>query len=220
MGLIYKLGNSIQSLPFPGSVIFTATNSIRLSIIISLLLSIIQWNTNWVANSVSLSAIASLQIVITSLLSLFLILNTFQDRIKQQKFRFLYFFLSGFFIFLTGGYLLFDALSLFSSPIFQFTNGLWVTSLASSFGNILIVQVLSASRVIPFKVKTLQIPFFSIIIFSFLHLASLSLVFSLDWWPIDPIIGLLEALIIGLWGAVTFLDAYWQIVELDKMTNH
>lgn len=220
MGLIYKVGNTVQSIPFPRNSLFSTTTSIALSILISIFLSFIQWTSCLVTHSLSLSVIGTLQIIITCFLSLFITLNTFQDRNKQQKIRFLSFFLGGFFISLSCGYLLLDAFALFSTPTLHLTRGLWASSLASLFGNILIIQILSRARVIPFKVKTLQIPFFSIILLSLLHIASLIFIFSFNWWQVDVIIGLFAAAIICVWGAVTFLDAYWQMVELDKIPSH
>lgn len=216
MGFIYKLGNTIQSIPFPGSALFSATTSLTLSILISLLLASIQWSAGLLSHSLGLSVIVTLQIIITCFLSLFITLDAFQNRHKLQKIRFLCFFLGGFFISLGCGYLLLDAFALFSKPSFHLTRGLWASSLASLLGNILIIQILSQARVIPFKVKTLQIPFFSIILFSLLHIASLILIVSFNWWQIDVIIGLLAAIIICIWGGVTSLDAYWQIAALDK----
>ncbi len=220
MGLIYKLGNTIQGIPFPGNAAFSTTPSIILSLLISMALSAVQWQACWITHSVSLAVLGTLQIIISCFLMLFLILGTYQDRIKLQKIRFLYFFLGGFFISITCGYLLLDAYSLLASPAFQFSTGFWIASFTSLFGNILIVQILTTANVIPFKLRKLQIPFFSIILFSFRYLATLLLVWSLNWGRLDAIIGLLEAATLFLWGGVISVDAYWQMIELDKNTYH
>jgi len=219
MGLIYKLGNTIQGLPFPGNAPLSTPISIMLSLFISIVLSVVQWHTCWLTHSVSLAVLGTLQIIISCFLSLFLVLGAYQDRIKLQKIRFLSFFLGGFFISLAGSYLLLDAYTLLASAIFPFSTGFWVASFTSLFGNILIIQFLTVAKVIPFKVKTLQIPFFSIVIFSLLYLGTLLLVWSLNWGLLDAVIGLLEATTLFCWGGVISLDAYWQIVELDKNTN-
>lgn len=218
MGLIYKLGNTIQSLPFPGNTNFSSTTSITLGLVVSMLLSLVQWHAYWFTQSASLAVIGTLQIIISCYLSLFLVLGVKQDRIKLQKIRFLSFFLGGFFISLACGYLFLDACLLLASPILQFSTGFWIASFTSLVGNILIVQILTIAKVIPFKVKTLQIPFFSIVIFSMLHLGTLVFVWGLDWAQLDAVIGLLETISLCLWGGVISLDAYWQMVELDKIT--
>lgn len=220
MGLIYKVGNTIQGLPFPGINLFSKTNSIAVSLLISLLLSILQWPASFVSHSVSLSVVATLQIIITSFLSLFLLLGTFRNRTELQKFRFSYFFLGGFFIALACGYIFLDAFSLLRDPMFQLGHEIWSVSLISLFGNILIVQILSKAKVIPFRVKVLQIPFFSIIIFSIANLVGLLLMAATQWSVLDPLIGLLEAITLCLWGTVTFIDAYWKIVEIDRISTH
>ncbi len=219
MGLIYKLGNTIQGLPFPGNVAFSTIPSILVSLLVSIALSGVQWQACWITHSVSLAVLGTLQITISCFLMLFLILGTYQDRIKLQKIRFLYFFLGGFFISIACGYLLLDAYSLLASPVFHFSTGFWIASCTSLFGNILIVQILTIANVIPFKVRKLQIPFFSIILFSFLYLATLLLVWSFNWERLDAIIGLLEAATLFLWGGVISVDAYWQMIELDNNTH-
>lgn len=218
MGLIYKVGNTIQGLPIPGINFFSTTNSITVSLLISLLLSFMQWPAVFVSHSVSLSVVAILQIIITCFLSLFLCIGTFQNRTDLQKFRFSYFFLGGFFIALACGYIFLDAFSLLRDPLFKLGHEIWLVSIISLFGNILIVQILSKAKVIPFRVKVLQIPFFSIIIFSIANLSGLLLMATFQWWALDPLIGLMEAVTVCLWGTVTFIDAYWKMVEIDRIS--
>ncbi|MBX2876339.1 MAG: hypothetical protein KTR30_29745 [Saprospiraceae bacterium] len=218
MGLIYKVGNTIQGLPFPGKNLFSTSTSTAIALFISLLLLVIQWPVSFTSHSVSLSVLATLQIIITSFLGLFLLLGSFENRIKLQKFRFIYFFLGGFFISLGCGYLFLDAFALINNPLLQLGDGIWAVSLATLFGNILIVQVLSKAKVIPFKVKVLQIPFFSIIIFSLVNIVGLVLMVGMNSGQLDPLLGLLEAVAVCLWGVVTSLDAYWKMVELEKVS--
>lgn len=216
MGLIYKVGNTIQGLPFPGKSPLSTTTSIAISLFISLLLLLIQWPLSYSSHSVSLSVLGTLQIIIASFLSLFLFSGWIRDRIKLQKFRFIYFFLGGFFISLGSGYLLLEAFSLMNTPLLQLRDGIWIVSVATLLGNVIIVQVLSKAKVIPFKVKALQIPFFSIIIFSLVNIVALAFMFGMKSGQLDPVLGLLETIAICLWGMVTSLDAYWKMVELDK----
>ncbi|NRB54225.1 MAG: hypothetical protein HRU41_41640 [Saprospiraceae bacterium] len=218
MGLIYKVGNTIKGLPFPGKNLFSTSASIGLALFISLLLLFIQWPVSFTSHSVSLSVLATLQIIITSFLGLFLLLCSFENRIKLQKFRFIYLFLGGFFIALGCGYLFLDAFALINNPVLQLGDGIWAVSLATLLGNILIVQVLSTAKVIPFKVKALQIPFFSIIIFSLVNIVGLILMVGMNSGQLDPLLGLLEAVAVCLWGVITSLDAYWKMVELEKVS--
>lgn len=216
MGLIYKVGNTIQGLPFPEYHVSSKRKSTTLSLLISALLLLLQWPVVLAHPNLGMSAVATLQFIIAAFLSLFLISDSFQDRKKLQKFRFLYFFLGGFFIALGCSYILVDALTLLQPPLQGIDSTIWVTCLITLLGNISIVQILSSAKVIPFKVKVLQIPFFSIIIFTAVNLVGLFLMIVAKWWQLGLWIGTVEAGCIGLWGLVIFLDAYWKIVEIDK----
>ena len=220
MGLIYKVGNTIQGLPFPRVNLFSTSTSVAISLYISLILFLMQWSVSISCHSVSVNVIATLQVIISSFLALFLLIGSFQNRIKLQKFRFLYFLLDGFFIALACGYLFLDAFSLLNDPLFRLDHEIWTVTILTLFGNILIVQILYKAKVIPFKVKVLQIPFFSIIIFSVINIVGLILMLTVQWRPLEPLIGLLEAITICLWGTVTFIDAYWKVVEIDKVTMY
>lgn len=156
MGLIYKVGNTIQGLPFPGVKLFSTSTSVAISLYISLILFLMQWSVTFACHSVSVNVIATLQVIISSFLALFLLIGYFQNRIKLQKFRFLYFFLGGFFIALACGYLFLDAFSLLNDPLFRLDPEIWTVTILTLFGNILIVQILYKAKVIPFKVKVLQ----------------------------------------------------------------
>lgn len=217
MGLIYRVGNTILGLPFPGKTSISTSTSIAISLFISLLLLFVQWSVSYSNHSVCLSVLGTLQVIIASFLGLFLFLGRFRDRVRHQKFRFTYFFLSGFFIFLACGHLLLDAFSLIHSPLLQLPDSIWFISFATLLGNVVIVRVLAKAKVKPFKVKSLQIPFFSIIIFSLVNLTALIFMYSMNSAQLDPFLGLFETLAICLWGIVTSLDAYWKIVELEKI---
>ncbi|MEZ5044332.1 MAG: hypothetical protein R2828_30850 [Saprospiraceae bacterium] len=216
MGIIYSFGNTIQNLPFPSKYSLSSRHSLCISLTLSLLLLGAQWLMSMDTHSIALSVITILQTAISIFLSLFIIMTSKKDRIKLQRFRFIYLFLGSFFISLACGYLLFEAFDNFQMPVFRSSVGLFMAFLASILGNTFIIQILSAAQVIPFKVKTLQIPFFSIIIFSILFLGLMLFAQTLNWLIADPIIGLIATLFVFGWAAVTFLDAYWQMVESEN----
>jgi|GEM_PF-3416464 len=216
MGLIYKVGNTIQGLPFPEYHVSSKRKSTTLSLFISVLLLLLQCPVVIAQPNLGMSAVATLQFIITGFLILFLISDSFQDRKKLQKFRFLYFFLGGFFIALGCSYILVDAFTLLQPPLHRIDSAIWVTCLITLLGNISIVQILCSAKIIPFKIKALQIPFFSIIIFTVVNLIVLFLMIITQWWQLGLWIGTVEVSCIGMWGFVIFMDAYWKIVEIDK----
>ena len=219
MDPIYKVGNTINGLRFPLHPISSQRQSIALSLLISLLLLLLQWPVVVDQPNLGISVVATLQLIITAFLSLFLICDLFQDRKRLQKFRFLFFFLCGFFTALGCSYILVDALTFFRNPIQGKAPTIWGALLLTLVANISIVQILSYAQVIPFKVKTLQIPFFSIILFTAANLAGLFLIKTVNGWQLDLWLGAIEACSIGLWGLVVFMDAYWKIVEIGKYIN-